>query len=97
MELPRYPEYTRDPWAAAWTPGFAALRLRLGLNAMDVTKPYEFIWLGAMDVTKPYKSIGCGAMDVIKPYKWFGVGLWRALADSAPRCTTHRGLQGILY
>ena len=35
-------------------------------QAMDVTKPYEFIWFGAMDVTKPYEFIGFGAMDVFQ-------------------------------
>ena len=36
-------------------------------QAMDVTKPYEFIGFGAMDVSKPYKFIGFGTMDVTKP------------------------------
>ena len=44
------------------------------VGAMDVTKPYKFIWFGAMDVTKPYEFIGFGAMDVTKPYNFIGFG-----------------------
>jgi hypothetical protein len=44
------------------------------LGALDVTKPYTFIWFGAIYVTKPYKCIWFGAIHVTKPYKfiWFG-------------------------
>ncbi len=43
-------------------------------EAMDVTKPYEFIGFGAMAVTKPGEFIGFGAMAVNKPYKFIGFG-----------------------
>ncbi len=43
-------------------------------QAMDVTKPYDFLGFGAMDVTKPHKFIGFGTMAVTKPYKFIGFG-----------------------
>ena len=45
-------------------------------GAMDVTKPYDFIWFGAMEVTKPYEFIGYGAMEVTKPYEFIGYGMF---------------------
>jgi hypothetical protein len=29
-----------------------------GFGAIDVTKPYEFMWFGDLHGSKPYKSIG---------------------------------------
>ncbi len=53
---------------------WSVVRIQIGVWAMDVTTPYEFIVFGAMDVTKPYEFIVFGAMDVTKPCDFIGFG-----------------------
>ncbi len=54
-------------------------------EAIEVTKPYEFIGCGAIDVTTPYEFIGCGAIDVTKPYEFIGFGSIGVTNSAVPR------------